>query len=70
MIEQDLVYSLLESDFQISFSDSYDVSSNFAECRYYTDFRWPYFHNASGYGHMVEHGGILICIAHADMTVT
>ena len=46
------------------------MSSNFAECWYYTNFKWPYFPNGWGYSHMVRHAGSPICIAHADMTLT
>jgi len=63
----DLAYSLSEPYFRISFCHT---SSNFAECWYYTDFTWPYFPTAWGYGHMVGHAGSPICIAHADMTLT
>jgi len=40
------------------------------KCRYYTNFKWPYFHTAGGYGHMVRHAGGPICIAHTDVTLT
>jgi len=33
----------VKSDFRISFQESYHESSNFAECRYFTKFKWPYF---------------------------
>jgi len=46
--------------------ESHHVSSSFAECRYYTNFKWPYFCTAGGYGHMV---GYAICIAHTDVTL-
>ena len=42
--------SLSEPCFWISFSESYHVTSNFAECRYYRTFKGPYFPIAS---HMV-----------------
>jgi len=42
----------------------------FAECRYYWDFKWPYFRTAWGYSHMVGQAGSPICIAHTDMTLT
>jgi len=32
--------------------------------RYHTNFKWPYFRTAGGYGHMVGHAGSPICIAH------
>jgi len=41
-----MIYSLSESDFRISFHESYHESSNFAECRYFTKFKWPYFGTA------------------------
>jgi len=40
------------------------------ECCYYMNFKWPYFHTAGGYGHMVGHAGSPICIAHTDVTLT
>ena len=42
----------------------------FVECRYYTNFKWPYFRTAGGYGHMVGHTGSSIHIAHTDVTLT
>jgi len=60
----DLVY------FGISFQESYHGSSNFAECRYFTKFKWPYFGTAWGYSHMVGQAGSPTGIAHADMTLT
>ena len=54
MIVRDLVYSFLEPDFlKISFSVSYRVTSDFAECRYYRTFKGPYFYIVWGYGHIV-----------------
>ena len=41
MLVRDLVYSLSESDFRISFSERYHVSSNSAECLYHTNFKSP-----------------------------
>jgi len=43
---------------------------NFVECRYYTNFKWTYFHTAGGYGNMVRHAGSPICIAYTDVTLT
>ena len=40
----------------------------FVECRYYTNFKWPYFRTAGGYGHMVGHTAIRI--ANTDLTFT
>jgi len=34
---------LSEPDFRISFYESYYGSSNFAQYRYFTKFKWPYF---------------------------
>jgi len=39
---------LLEPDFLISFSESYQVTSNFAKCWYYTNFKGSYFCTARG----------------------
>jgi len=43
VIAWDLIYSLSEPDFWISFNESYHESSNFAECRYITKFKRSYF---------------------------
>jgi len=45
------------------------MTSNFAECRYYTNFKRPYFRTASRYSHMVGYAGSA-SIVHADMTLT
>jgi len=45
-------------------------SSNFAECRYYTNFKWSYFHTTGDYRHMVGHAGSPVCVAHTDVTLT
>ena len=66
MIVWDLVYSLTEPDFRISFQESYQVSSNLAECRYFTHFTWPYFGTVRGYSHMVGHAGSPTRIVHVD----
>jgi len=66
----DLIYSLLELDFRISFYESYHESSNFVECRYFTKFKWPYFGSARGYSQMVGHVGSPTGIVHADVTLT
>jgi len=42
----------------------------FAECRYYTNFKSPYFRTAWDYGHMVEQAGSPLCIAHDDAGTT
>ena len=34
------------------------------------NFKWPYFRNAGGYGHMVGQASSSMCIAHTDMTLT
>ena len=52
------------------FPESYHVSSNFAERRYYTNLKSPYFRSAGGYGHMAGHAGSPMCIAHTDVTLT
>jgi len=70
VIVWDLLYSLSEPDFWISFQESYHKSSDFAECRYFTKFKWPYFGSASGYSQMVGHAGSTTCIVHADVTLT
>jgi len=41
-----MMYSLSESDFRISFQEGYHERSYFAECRYFTKFKWPYFSTA------------------------
>jgi len=46
------------------------VSLYFAECRYNTNFKWPYFRTAGGYDHMLGHAGSAICIVHTDLTLT
>jgi len=65
-----LFCSLSEPNFRMLFWESYHVSSNFAEFRHFTKFKWPYFRTAAGYGRMVGHAGSPICIAHTDMTLT
>jgi len=42
----DLAYSLSEPDFRIYFLESYHDIANFAECRYFTKFKWPYLSTA------------------------
>jgi len=66
----DLVYSLSQPDFLISFSVSYHVISNFAECQHYRTFIGLYFRIAWCYSHMVGYAGSPIRIVHADMTLT
>jgi len=46
------------------------VSSNFAECQYYTNFKWPYFRIAWGYSHISSPVGSSTHIVHADVTLT
>jgi len=70
MIAWDPVYSLSEPDFLIFFSESYHVTSNVAECRYYTNFKGPHICIVRGYSHMVGYAGSAIRIAHASMTLT
>jgi len=43
------------------------VHSNCAECRYYTNFKWPYFRTAWGYSLMVGQAGSSIYILHITM---
>ena len=42
----------------------------FAECRYFTKFKWPYFGSASRYSQMVGYAGSTTGIVHADVTLT
>jgi len=42
LIVWDLVDSLSEPDFRISFYERYHYSSYFTECRYFTTFKWPH----------------------------
>jgi len=70
VIVWDLVYSLSEPDFRISFQESYHESSNFVECRYFTKFKWPYFGSASCYSHMVVHAASPTRTVYADVTLT
>jgi len=70
VIGWDLVYSLSEPDFQISFKESYHESSNFAKCRYFTKLKWPYFGSAGRYSQMVGRADSPTCILYADVTVT
>jgi len=70
MIIRDPVCSLSRPNFWISLSESYHVSSNFSECRYYRNFKGPYFRIAGSYGHMFGYASSAICIVHADMTLT
>jgi len=70
MIVWDLVCSFSEPDLWISFYESYHVSSNFAEYRYVTKFKWPYFGTAWDYSDMVRQVGSPTCIVHADVTLT
>jgi len=70
VVTSEAVETRSEPNFRIPLSESYHLSSNFAECRYYTNFKWPYFRTARGYGHMVRHAGNPICIVHTDVTLT
>jgi len=60
--------SFSETDFRISFYESYHDSSNFPECRYFTKFKWPYFGSAWHHSQMVGHVGSPTGIVHANMT--
>jgi len=66
----DLIYSLSEPDFLISFSESYHVTSDFVECWHYRTFKGPYFSIAWGSSHVVGYAGSPVCIVRADMTLT
>jgi len=59
-----------EPDFRTAFQESYHDSSNFAESRYFTKFKLPYFGSAWGYSQMVGQAGSSTYIVHADMTLT
>jgi len=41
----------------------------FAECRYFTKFKWPYFDSASRYSQIVGYAGSTTGIVHADVTL-
>ena len=63
MVDSDsthLVYNLSEPDFRLSFYESYHESSNFAECRYFTTFKRPYFRIAWRY--TVRSLGVLVVL--------
>ena len=70
VIVYDLVYCLLEPDFQIFIWESYHESSNFVECRYFTKFKSPYFGSVWCYSHMVGYAGSPTSTAYVDMTLT
>jgi len=61
---------LVEPNFGISFYKSYHGSSNFAQCRYFTIFKWPYFSSAWGYSQMVGHAGSPTHVLYVDVTLT
>jgi len=70
VIAWDRIYSLPELDFRICFQESYHESSNFAECRYFTTFKWPYLGSAWDYSQMVGSVSSSAGIVHADVTLT
>ena len=70
VILRHVIYSLSESVFRIFFQESYHKSSNFAEGRYFTDFKWPYFGTAWYYSHVVGRAGSPSCTVYVDMTLT
>jgi len=70
VIVRDLDYSLSESDFWISFRESYHESSNFALCPYFTIFQWPYFGSVWRYSHMVGRATSSTRTVYIDMTLT
>jgi len=67
VIVWDLIYSLSEPDYRISFYKSYDDSSNFAECRYFTKFKWP--HISVLRDHMVGYAGSPTCIVYVNVAL-
>ena len=60
---------LVGARFRISFYESYHESSNFAECRYFRKFKWPYFATACCYSHMVGYAGSTTSTVYVDMTL-
>jgi len=64
------VLELVGARFCNFLSGSYHASSNVAECRYHTDFKWPHSRTAGGYGHTVGHAGCPIHTAHTDVILT
>jgi len=71
MVVWDLIYSFSKPHFRISFYENYHESSNFAQCRYFTTFKWPYFCSAWNCSQMVgRDGSHHTDIVHIDMTVT
>ena len=70
VILRHVIYSLSESDFRISFHESYHYNSNFAQCRYFTKFKRPYFRSAWCYSHMVGQADSPRRIVYVDVTLT
>ena len=62
VIVWDLLYSLSEPDFGISFLESYRESSNFAGCRHFTKLTCPFFGSACRYSQMVGHDDSLVVL--------
>jgi len=70
MIVWDQLYSMSEPSFWISFSESYHVTSNFAECQYLHEFQrviFPYCLRLESHGRFADSP---ICVVHADVTLT
>jgi len=59
---------LIRARFLNSFQESYHLSSNFAKCRYFRNFKWPYFRSASCYSYTVGHAGSPTRTVYADVT--
>jgi len=70
LIVWDLIHSLSESDFRISFQESYHESSNFAKCRYFTNLKRPYFGSALCYSHTVGLAGSPARTVYAGVILT
>jgi len=50
--------------------ESYHESSNFAECRYFTKFKWPYFSSPWCYCHVVDRAGSPTHTVYVGVTLT
>ena len=53
----------------ISSWESYHESSNFADCRYFTKFKWPYFGSAWCYSHVVGQASSPTCTVYVGVTL-
>jgi len=65
-----MIHSLSEPDFWTSSYESYHESSNFAHRRYFTKFKWLYFHSAWCYSRVVEQASSPTCTVSVDLTLT